>query len=669
MNSPKSTPEQRNLVIVCLNDHPKAIVLLQAARKRAQAMKGKWCVVLIETPDSAGHGKDASQTRLLRLFTLAEQMGGETLHLEAGSIEKGISQLLEKEKDRIALLIIGGVEEKGWLKKWRASPWDRVIRIAHRRHITVEITPLSGQHYRRSWREKLHWLRVDHIIYAFLTVGIAYFCARILQHVLSPALFRVNNQNVELLFMIACAFTAGRFGLLPGLIASAASFLTINYYFTTPYDVFSLLKLNNITDILNMVLFMSAAILISLFTSQTRGSAQKAEKRELSTQALFTLYRIAIHSSSRQEALEKLQLELTQMLKMDVAFFLPPAIHPEGIESAFPALPDLSNADVKALETCWKEMKTTGLASPYNPGTQWRFEPMIASGGEIGVLGVRQTTTARLDAWFGRLLSAIAEQTAAILEHIELERTMEASRISEEREKLRAMLLSSVSHDLKTPLASIIGALTIYRSQGKNLSPAKREMLIETAIEESERLDSFIKNILDMTRLETGKIEFRKEWHDIQSVFQHIARRLEHRIRKHKLIIHPYPDIIEINMDQMMMEQVAQNILDNACKYTPTDTLIEISYEVKDNKFCCNIRDHGPGLPPDNMERVFDKYARLQKKDSQVAGTGLGLAICKMVMEAQKASITAANHPDGGALFALTIPEWRERKNKEALSA
>jgi two-component system, OmpR family, sensor histidine kinase KdpD len=593
-----------------------------------------------------------------QVLSLAAQMGGKTAHMKAESLEKGISQILSAEKERLSVLILGDRQSERRVPRRQASSLDKALQSARKQHVIVESIPLTAANYRQTFRDRLRWVKLSHILYALFTVGMAFFWVHMLEVNLPPALFRINNQNVGLLFMIACAFAAGRFGLLPGLVASGTSFLIVNYYYTVPFHA---LKFNNLTDTLNLLLFLSAAVLISLFTSQTRGYAEQAAKRELNTQALFTLYRLAANASSRKQALEELQQKLARMLLMEVAFFLPsPANH----DTLMPMIAEgvaLNEYDKQALALCWKDMKTAGLASSFYSAAAWRFEPMIAPGGEMGVLGVRPQRAGQIDAWFGRLLTAIADQTAAVLEHIDLEKTMEATRIREEREKLRSMLLSSVSHDLKTPLSSIIGALNIYRSQGKKLSPEKQETLIETALQESERLDSFITNILDMTHLESGKIEFKQEWGDMPGIIRHVVKRLEHRLRKHKVQLQPAPKKIEVLMDMMMIEQVLQNVLDNASKYTPAGTLIEVQCTAKEEgAFICEVRDHGAGLPPDRLEHVFDKYARLKKQDSQIAGTGLGLAICKAMMEAQGGSITATNHPEGGAIFTITLPKWRK---------
>jgi two-component system sensor histidine kinase KdpD len=665
MTTLADTGSSGNLVVACIEDHPKAIMLLRTAKKRAQEKGIKWRAVFVETPAHLRQHDDGPHERTLRLLTMAEQMGGETAHMEAESLEKGLEHLLEREGSRIALIVLGSVEIEGRFKGFRTLSWMHMVRLASE-YTQVEIVPLSGQFYRKTISERLYLRAIKplHIVYALAAVGVSYLAALALQAILPPALFRINDHNVTLLFMISCAFVAGRFGLLPGLVASVASFLTVNYYFIVPYHA---LKLNSVTDMLNMVLYLWAALLISLFTSQTRDYAQKIAKRELSTQALFTLYRVAANSFTREQALEKLQRKLERMLEVNVAFFLPHELEGKRVDPAYPADLKLEDADRKALDVCWADMKTTGMASPFNPGTSWRFEPLISPAGEIGVLGIKPRSRTRMDAWFGRLLTAIADQTATVLEHIDLERSMSETRISEEREKLRSMLLSSVSHDFKTPLAGIIGALSVHRSLGEKLPQAKREELIDAAVEEAQRLDSFITNILDMTRLESGTIQFKKDWQSIHDMVDSVTRRLKHRLRQHQLVVHPFPQDIEAHIDIMMTEQVLQNVLDNACKYTQPGTLVEVSCSVsKDKGVLCEIRDHGPGLPAEKIDRVFDKYARLQKKDSQVAGTGLGLAISKTVMEAQGGLISATNHAGGGAMFTLTFPEWRRAETEQA---
>jgi two-component system sensor histidine kinase KdpD len=656
---------KRDLVITCIEDHPKAILLLLAAYKRAQEINGRWRVVFIETADHNKGTYEQWNEHRLRLLTRAKQMGAETEHVEALSITQGLSQLLEREAGNVAHIILGKIEAEDTLSRLRKLPWLKLIDIASA-HAKLEIIPLTGQ-FRQPLKDRLlsrlREVEPRHIIYAVAGVAVPCLLTMLLKSTLSPALFRINEQNISILFIISCAFIAGRYGLIPGLVTAIAGFFVQNYYFTVPYNS---IKLNSITDLFSMGLFLTAALVLALFTSHMREYVKRITKREMRTEMLFMLYRLTSEAFSRQQAIETLQQNLERMLSADIAFFMPTALNPKVLEISSPAGLELSENDKNALSICWSDMKSTGAASPYNPGTSWRFEPMISTNGEIGVLGVRPYSYGQLDAWFGRMLSATADQTAAILSHIELERSMEESRISEEREKLRVMLLSSVSHDLKTPLASIIGALSAHLTLGDKLKPEKHTELIEGSLEEARRLDSFITNILDMTRLETGNIKFKQEWCGLKHFMDDLSKRMSHRLKNRQLRIEMPRNQIDVYMDVIMTGQVVQNLLDNACKYTQQGTPIEVIWNTDhDNGITCSIRDHGDGVPESQFSHIFDKFARLHKKDSQTAGTGLGLAIAKTVMESQGGWITVENHPQGGAMFTFFLPRWRQAEQIE----
>ena len=657
--------KQRPLVVVLIDAHPKAVLLLHTARKRAQELNADWRALHVTQTVYSAHAPNESAESVPRLFARAEQMGGEAQHVQAASLEAGLTHIFTTERTRLALVILGKTEPSTRLQRWRLhqTKTDKVAALA-KSFSPIEVIPLGPAPFKL----QLKWpsLRREqplHFFYALLAVAAAYLSAHLLEVFLPSALFRINVQNVSLLFMTACAFTSGRFGLLPGLVAAIAGALTYNYYFVPPYHNFSFLS---VTKGLSMGLFFFAAIFIAVVTGQARFYGERSRRREQSTQALFMLYQIASTTFSRQQALETLRQKLGEMLTIDVAFFLPPLMHPDRIEPTVPAPLTLDERDQAALDACWRDMKTTGLASSSHSLAQWRFKPMIAPSGAIGVFAVRPRDGGALELWLGNLLSGIADQTAVIIEHLELTQSMESTRIREEREKLRSMLLSSVSHDLKTPLAGIIGALGVHRSVGDRLSPERRAELLNDALEEAQRLDSFITNILDITRLEGGRVTFRQEWCDMSDAIRAVVKRLHHRLQHRKIVLRPLAEPTEVLMDSAMTEQILQNLLDNACNYTGDGVAIDITVRVVESHgLCCIIRDHGPGIPQDKLQTVFDKYARLERTDSQVAGTGLGLAICKAVMEAQGGWITAENHEDGGAQFTFCFPQWRPRVVEE----
>ncbi len=221
------------------------------------------------------------------------------------------------------------------------------------------------------------------------------------------------------------------------------------------------------------------------------------------------------------------------------------------------------------------------------------------------------------------------------------------------------MLLSSVSHDLKTPLASIIGSLSVYHGMFDSLPDKQKRELTETALDEAQRLDSFITNILDMTRIESGHVQFKSEWVDVHPVLRRVVRRLQQRLRNHNMVL-PDADAAEVRTDPILLEQILQNLIDNAAKYTPEGSDITVAYSNDGDDYRIHIRDNGPGIPEEKLESIFDKYARLQQTDSKVAGTGLGLAIVKAIMEEQGGQISVRNQDGGGAEFTLHFPEYRQ---------
>jgi len=663
-SAPQALPasvSERTMVIALVDAHPKSILLLHAARKRARDTGGSWGIVYIDVADSAEARDEASKGRLLRLCTLAEQMGGQVTQLPAPTMQEGLNRLVNTYRESAACIVIGSHADG---KRHRRSRiWQQAIDQLSA-FARVEMVPLGSPSVKITREWGMHGAqRARHFVYALASVAVAMLAAQQLEAMLPPALFKVNMQNVSLLFMTACAFAAGRYGLLPGLLAGVLGAGIYNYYYVPPLGM---LRVETVTEALNMALFIFAAGLIALFTGKARSTSERSLRSERTTQVLFMLYRTASSAFSRQEALTTLQKKLTDILDLDVAFFLPPIMRPNELEIAVPEELTLSETDEQALQTCWQDMKATGLGTPTHAHAEWRFEPMVAQSGMIGVIAVKPRSSVQLEIWMARLLAGIADQTALIIEHFELTRTMEATRIREEREKLRSMLLSSVSHDLKTPLAGIIGSLSVHRSLGAKVSAEKREELLDDALEEAQRLDSFITNILDITRLESGKVEFRPDWFEMHGIILHVIKRMQHRLKGRTITLMPGGEHLEVYMDGLLGEQIIQNLIDNACKYTPEGTHITINCSVRDGKgFCCEVRDFGDGIPADKLASVFDKYARIEKEDMQVAGTGLGLSICKAVLEAQGGWISAENHPQGGAVFTFCYPKWRVMQAEE----
>jgi two-component system sensor histidine kinase KdpD len=256
-----------------------------------------------------------------------------------------------------------------------------------------------------------------------------------------------------------------------------------------------------------------------------------------------------------------------------------------------------------------------------------------------------------------RLYEALADQAALAIERINLASDVDRARIAAETERLRSALLTSISHDLRTPLASILGSATSLKMYRSALDQAEQKQLVETIQEEAERLNRFISDLLDMTRLEAGAIQPKSELIDLGDIVGSALRRAEKILAGHKVDIRLQPDLPMVKLDPVLFEQVLFNLLDNAAKYAPQGSTVSVVAEQTNESVTIRVMDEGDGIPADDLERIFDKFYRVRAGDRQRAGTGLGLAICRGFIEAMGGTISAANRQDRkGAVFTIRLP-------------
>jgi two-component system sensor histidine kinase KdpD len=637
-------------VLVCINDHPKSAVLLKAAANMAKLQQCSWEAIYVETTEHYQMSREA-RGRILRLTTLAEQMGGRAVHVQADNLYEGILGHITQHEGAVLELIIGKREEESLWRRLKRSPSEQLLQSLSKQGTRTQLIPLSGNYNRTPLRERLSFaINFQTISIASVSTAVAYAVIE-LPRLFPNTLSNIGQEYIIAIYLLACVFTALRCGFSAGILAVLFSIMGLCYSGSRSTNLFTFLPL---------ALF---AILISASHFSTRMALLRKERR---ARALYEVHQLSSEANEMEEALRLLHEKLTEILEMELGFFLPPATNPEAIELAYPSHIELSQEEQNLVQHCWEELRTTGLGTVNQFNESWRFEPMATPNGEIGVVGVKVPLSTKLDAGFGRLLSALADQLANILERIELSRMMGESKIREEREKLRAMLLSSVSHDLKTPLASIIGSLSVHQRMRKSgkLTDEIADELTQTALDEAHRLEGFITNILDMTRLESGDITFSLEWVSHMQLIKEVQQRLKQRLMQHGLVVEELEANTEIYCDRMMTAQVLQNLLDNAAKYAPKGTEIRVSFQQAESAFSLLIHDLGDGIPEEKLVSIFDKYERLEKTDKVIAGTGLGLAICKAIMEKQGGTIEATNHKDGGALFTLNFPQYRIVHNK-----
>jgi two-component system sensor histidine kinase KdpD len=290
------------------------------------------------------------------------------------------------------------------------------------------------------------------------------------------------------------------------------------------------------------------------------------------------------------------------------------------------------------------------------PGSAGVYLPLRASHGAVGVLGVlpnepwRSIGTERL-----HLLEAFAGLVALAVERVELAGEAARIRIQMETERLRSSLLSAVSHDLRTPLAVITGGASTLLDSGQSLDPKTRRELLVSILDESDHLNRLVANLLDMTRLEAGALELRKEWQSVEEIVGAALGRMSRQLQDHPVVTHLQGEMPFVPMDDLLIEQVFVNLLENAAKYAPPASPIELKAVMDEGQLVVEVADRGPGLPPDDLDRVFEKFYRSTNSAGR-PGAGLGLAICRGIVELHGGTITAENRNGGGAVFRFSLP-------------
>src|SRR5256712_3116955 len=454
-----------------------------------------------------------------------------------------------------------------------------------------------------------------------------------------------------------------RCGRGPAIWASVLSVAAFDFFFVPPYLTFA------VADMAYLVTFtvmLFVALVISPLTIRLRQQADAARQRERRTASLYAMIRELARMRSVDDLLQGAARHVGAVLESQVALLLPQA---SGRLSPWPrgTGEESSDAVERAMfvpgareegiaQWVYDHQHMAGLGTTTLVSAEALYLPLVAARGTVGVLGVlpsrpRGVLPPARDA----LLEPFPSQTALALGRALLAEEAQQAQLQVETERLRNSLLSSVSHDLRTPLTAITGATsTLLEEDGRLDAPTRRELL-HTVHEEADRLNRLVSNLLAMTRLESGAIQVHKEWQPLEEVVGAALTRLEAPLRDHPLTTHLPADLPLVPLDSVLIEQVLINVLDNAIKYTPHGSPLSLSAWTTDGAVTVEVADQGPGLPPGEEQRVFEKFYRAQRP-GESSGAGLGLTICPGIIEAHGGHMWAENRPGGGAGVRLTLP-------------
>jgi two-component system, OmpR family, sensor histidine kinase KdpD len=632
-------------ILACVSENPNSMQVVREAKRVADHLRAKWTVLYVET--SRHHRlPEVARDRIADTLRLAERLGGEAITIPGQGLAEDV--LTYARANNVTRILVAK-PSRSRLQNWlRGSMVHDLIRRAS--NISIQVVTSEGPpvppktvqpHVAREPFNALPYFAAIGAVAAAMLVamGVDRF---------------VSVPNLSLVFLAAILYTAVAYGLWPSLFAVLLSVLAYNFFFLPPIYTFTI---SDPANVVALLFFGIVAALTSNLTARTREQVVTAQRRARQAEELYAFSRKLAATGNLDDLLWAFCYQVASLLKVSVVVLLP-GKNGIAVRAGYPPEDELDEADLAAAKWTWDRNQAAGRASDTLPGARRLFLPMRTGRGIIGVLGIdRDRPGPILSPDERRLLDALSDLVAVAIERVKLAEDVETTRIAGEAERLRSTLLTSISHDLKTPLASIIGSVTTLRTLKSDVESEMRSELMATIQDESERLNRFVGNLLDMTRLESGNLRINRQMNDVGELLETALRRASRLLARHKLQVDLGADLPMIPTDAIFFEQALFNLLDNAAKYAPAGSLIQVAARRVGERLEVSVSDEGPGIPAEQLERIFDKFHRIADGDNRPPGTGLGLAICRGFIEGLGGSVTAANRTDrSGAVFTMSLP-------------
>jgi two-component system, OmpR family, sensor histidine kinase KdpD len=627
-------------LLVCIGPSPHSVRLVRAAKRMADRLEGEWIAAYVETPAHARLSPEARE-RVVATMRLAEQLGARTVTLSG---ERMSAEVLAFARERnITKIIVGKPSRRLWRRIVFGSIVDALVEGSGEVDVYVisgeaEGPPLAVPRPRRP-RATDWWQYAQAVSVVAVATGVAWLMFPLFQ----PA-------NLIMTYLLGVILVATRQSRGPSILASVLSVAAFDFFFVPPYLTFAV---SDAEYLITFAVMLLVGLVISSLTVRIRSQAEVAREREQQTAALYAMSREFASTRGIDALLAVAIRHMSQVFRSQVVVLLPDRtgrLVPRG-EGQF----EVDANEMAVSRWVYEHRQAAGLGTATLPGARALYLPLMAPHGPVGVLGVRPPATHELDAP-ERLhqLETFANQTALAFERARLADEAQEAQVRAESERLQNSLLSSVSHDLRTPLTAITGAVSTVLDNDGRLDSDTRRDLLESVREEAERLSRLVANLLEMTRLQSGALRLQNEWHQVEEVVGAALRRLHRRLGQRTVTTRILPDLPAVPMDDVLIEQVLVNLLDNVVKYTPPDSPIVIVATATDEAVTIEVADRGPGLPPGEEQRIFEKFYRLPPDTER--GAGLGLAICRGIVEAHGGHIWAQNLPGGGVAFLFTLP-------------
>jgi two-component system sensor histidine kinase KdpD len=625
-------------LLVCVGPSPMSPRLVRAARRLAAGLRAPWVAVHVESP-TAPPLTEADQERLNHTLALAFQLGAETVTLSGTNAAE---EIVRYARDRNVTRIIVG---KSLQPRWKEFLRGSLVYELTRRSGDIDVYVTSGDIDEGEQvpappppaREPLRpYLYTAAIIAVCTAIGWLMFQ-------------RFADTNIVMVYLIGIVAVSLRFGRGPSILASVLGVAAFDFFFVQPHLTFAV---SDTEYLLTFAVMLATGLIISTLTQRVKAHAEAARQRERKTAALYDMSRELAALQTPQAILAAARRHVEQALHAQTAFWLPDK------DDSLKVQKDGEFMDRKEGVPQWvyDHEQMAGLGTQTLPGADALYLPLMGTRGAVGVIGVQPQlgdTPHRVEQI--SLLETLSGLIALALERSALAEQAEQARIQIETERLRNSLLSAVSHDLRTPLAAIAGASSTLVERHDALNSATRRELAASIYDETERLNRLVANLLDMTRLEGGALTMKKEWQPLEEIIGVVLNRLARPLRDYNVVTNLPADLPLLPLDDVLIQQVLMNLVENAVKFSPTGSSLELSARARPDLVTVTVADQGPGFAPGEDERVFDKFYRADRTPGR-SGAGLGLAICRGIVELHGGRIWAENRPAGGAAIHFTLP-------------
>ena len=626
-------------VVVAVSERSEGEGLVRAAKRLADALKAPWTAVHIETRRAAGFS-DPERQQLADTLALATRLGASTASIPAENVVEGLQRFA---RDGHATQIVVGKSRRNWWFELRhGSVVDRLVRGMN----DVAIHVLPGDTNAQPSRIPLEttpnaWGPSSHYLWSLLSV--------IAVTVLGRGLLEsLELGNIALLYLVPVMFAAASFGLRAGLFTGVISSLAYNFCFLPPTGT---LTVNNPENVISILVLLGVAVVTSQFAARVRVQADIAGASARQNATLASFSRQLTAAATQDQLMHTICAEVGRLLDVRTALLLP-SLHGPTIAAAIPPDVTLQQLELAAAQWALDNGQPAGHGSTTLTGSDWLFHPLATPRGVVCVLGLARDDAAKpVRSDQIPLLMSLLDQGAIALDRMALEAEAAKTQQVVERDRLRSALLSSVGHDLRTPITSILSA-------AQEMKQRPNQTLADTIESEARRLNRFVANLLDMTRIEAGALPMKMEATDLFDAVASAAQDTRTSLEGHTLQVEIAPAIPLVRLDPVLLHHCLINLLDNAGRYADPGTPIIIRGQRVSDAILLSIIDQGPGITAGQEQRIFETFARIEGSDRMRHGTGLGLAIVKGFAEAMGLTVTARTVVDPlGACFTLRIPK------------